>query len=507
VARLIVAATSGAEPAVHLECRGITKTFGSTVALDGVSLAVRAGSVHALVGENGAGKSTLGRVLAGIVAPDGGELSLRGAPVAFGSPRQALDHGIAMVAQELALVPRLTVAENVFLGAEPRRLGFIDRGELGRRYATLAGATGFDLPADSMVGRLPLAAQQQVEILRALARDAELIVLDEPTAALSGPDTARLHDVIRSLAAAGRTVVLVSHLLGEVLGLADTITILRDGRVIRTGPTAGETEASVVTAMLGRPLGQTYPAKRMPAPDAPAVLTVRDLAGPGIAGVSFELRAGEILGLAGLVGAGRSEIARAVFGAGPTTAGTVAANGATWDRPAGALRNGVVLIPESRATEGLMLGRPVRENVSLASITRLSRRGFVRRPVERTEVAGALERSEVAGGVERRAGTLSGGNQQKVLFARALMCRPRVLIADEPTRGVDIGSKHSIYELIAALAANGTGVILISSEIEEILGLAHRVLVIRRGRIAAELDGERTTEEAILQASFAAEVA
>jgi simple sugar transport system ATP-binding protein/ribose transport system ATP-binding protein len=256
--------------------------------------------------------------------------------------------------------------------------------------------------------------------------------------------------------------------------------------------------------MLGRPISQTFPDKRPVGRDAPVVLSVRDLAGRGIGGVSFEVRAGEILGLAGLIGAGRTEIARAIFGADPSTGGRVEAGGATWTGPAGALRQGVAMIPESRASDGLMLGRPVRENASLASIGRLSRGGFVVRGAERSETQAALDRSGVAGDIERPAGTLSGGNQQKLLFARAMMSRPRVLIADEPTRGVDIGAKRSIYELIAALAAEGTAIILISSEIEEILGLAHRTLVIRSGVIAAELADEAMTEEAILQAAFAA---
>jgi simple sugar transport system ATP-binding protein/ribose transport system ATP-binding protein len=500
-----VSETTGGEPPAHLEGRAIGKAFGNTIALDGVSLRIAAGSVHALVGENGAGKSTLGRIIAGVLQPDSGQLLLRGTPIDLRSPRQALDHGIAMVAQELALVPRLTVAQNVFLGIEPRRTLFTRPRELTRRFEELAARAGFALPADAPVGTLPIAMQQQVEILRALARDAELLVLDEPTAALSGPEAEKLHAIVRSLAASGRTVILVSHFLREVLDLADTVTVLRDGRVVRTGPASGETEASLVGSMLGRSLGQTFPDRRPPASDASAVLEVRDLVAPGVHGVSFTVRAGEIVALAGLVGAGRSEVARAVYGATARIGGDVSLLGASrWDRPAAALRAGIALVPESRTTEGLMLGRPVRENVSLASLWTRARAGFVRRRRERSDVASALEVCTVQAPAERAAGTLSGGNQQKLLFARATLTRPRLLIADEPTRGIDVGAKRAIYERITDIAAEGAAVLLISSETEEVLGLAHRVLVMRGGRIAAELTGDAMTESAILAAAFAA---
>ncbi|MFN8623437.1 MAG: sugar ABC transporter ATP-binding protein [Chloroflexota bacterium] len=493
----------GGEPAVLLECREIGRTFGSTVALDGVSVSFRKGSVHALVGENGAGKSTLGKIIAGVQPQDRGDLVRGGTPVHFRSPRAALEHGIALVAQELALVPRLTVAQNVFLGAEPKRAGFIDRGALMARYAALAAEAGFDLPGDVEAWRLPLAHQQQVEILRALARRADLIVLDEPTAALSGAEVEKLHAVVRALRAAGKTVVLVSHFLREVLDLADTITILRDGRLVRTGPAADETEATLIAGMLGRAATSTYPAKRLPEAGAPAVLAVRDLVAPGVRGMSFEVRAGEILGFAGLVGAGRTEMARAIYGAAPVESGVVELRGAdAWRNPRGAIKAGLAMIPESRKTEGLMLGRPVRENVSLAAIPTLTRGGFLRRGEERSVVGDALTRSAATASQEQRAGSLSGGNQQKLLFARALLTSPRLVIADEPTRGVDIGARASVYRLLADLAADGTAVILISSELEEVLGLAHRILVVREGRIAAELTGEGMTEDAILAAAF-----
>ena len=494
-----------ADAAAHLEVRGIGKSFGATRALDDVSITIQSGSVHAFVGENGAGKSTLGKIIAGVFPQDQGDLVLRGTTVSFGSPRRALINGIALVAQEVALVPRLTVAQNVFLGTEPRRAGFIDRRSLRDRFQRLAADTGFDLRAEAMVGSLAPAQQQQVEILRALAREADLIILDEPTASLSGAETERLHEIVRGLRSRGQTVILVSHFLGEVLDLSDTITVLRDGRVVRTGPTTDETEGSLVLGMLGRPISRTFPDKRPASTDAPIALSVDGLSAPGVEDVSLAARAGEIVGLAGLVGAGRTELARAIYGANPTTAGSVTvAGGALPGKPGASIRSGLVMIPESRKDDGLILPRPIRENVSLPSLGRLQRLGFVRRGAEGTQVRDVLERVTGTKLLDDSAGSLSGGNQQKLLFARALMIGPGVLIADDPTRGIDVGAKRDIYEVLVGLAAGGMAVILISNEIEEILGLAHRVLVMRSGRLVAELSGTDMTEEAIVSAAFGA---
>jgi simple sugar transport system ATP-binding protein/ribose transport system ATP-binding protein len=490
---------------VHLEVRGLGKSFGATRALDDISVEVESGTVHAFVGENGAGKSTLGKIIAGVFPQDQGDLVLRGSVVAFHSPREALMRGIAIVAQEVALVPRLTVAQNVFLGAEPRRAGFIDRRSLAERFTRLAAEAGFDLDGRAVVGTLSIAEQQQVEILRSLAREADLIVLDEPTASLSAREIDRLHEIVRSLRSSGRTVILDSHFLQKVLDLSDTVTDLSNGRLIRTGRAAAETESSLVAGMLGRPAARAYPLKRPASAESPVALSVRGLSAPGVHDVSLEVRAGEIVGLAGLIGAGRSELARAIFGSAPTTGGAVsfgdAPLGAT---PAASLRAGVAMIPESRKDEGLFLSRPIRENVSLSSLADVSRFGFVRRGAERTQVSGALERTAGTSLLEASAGSLSGGNQQKLLFARSLLVQPGVLIADEPTRGVDVGSKQDLYELLVRLAADGMAVLLISNEMEEILGLAHRIVVMRQGRLVAELAGEAMTEEAILAAAFGA---
>jgi ABC-type sugar transport system ATPase subunit len=512
VAGLIVPENDDNLQGVQVELRDIGKSFGGTRALEGISLTIGRGSIHALVGENGAGKSTLGKIIAGAHAPDSGQLLLAGEPVRFRSPRDAINAGVNLIAQELSIMGSLTVEQNVFLGVEPSQAGFQNRRELRRKYNELAASVGFALDGGANAGSLRTADKQKVEILRALCRNAQLIVMDEPTAALSRPDTDALHAVIRQLARSGTTVVLVSHFLGEVLELADEVTILRDGRLVQTAPAAGQTEESLMAAMLGRSLDATFPAKRPAPAGARVVLEVRDLVAPGVNGVSFELRAGEILGLAGLVGAGRTEVARAIYRANRVHSGTVTvgdkAGGGQIDvtgTPRRAMRAGVLMIPESRKDQGLMLDRSVRENVSLSTLAQVSRAGLVQPGAERRTVRDVLTRVDARGGGQSaRASSLSGGNQQKLLFARSLLSDPTVLIADEPTRGVDVGAKRAIYELLTALTDEGLGVLLISSDVEEILGLAHRVLVMRGGRVEAELTGEDATEAAVLGAAFGA---
>jgi ABC-type sugar transport system ATPase subunit len=497
-------APAGGKP--YLELLGVAKHFGGVQALDDVSLTVARGSVHALVGENGAGKSTLGRIVAGVLVADGGTVVLDGEAVAFHSPREALDHGVAAIAQEPFVVPQLTVAENVFLGREPRSGIVLRRRRLEREYVRLTDAAGFELPARLSAGRLRTAEQQKVEILRALSRDARLIVMDEPTAALSAHETEQLHAIVRSLAAAGTTVILISHFLREVLALADTVTVLRDGRVVRTARAAPETESSLVEAMLGRPLTSTFPPKHPVPADAPVVLTVQGLRAPGVEEASFEVRAGEIVGIAGLVGAGRTELARALYGAARVEAGTIdlGSGRAAGRSPRRSLDNGLAMIPESRKDHGLIFGRSSIENATLSHLGPLSSFGVVRRGAERMAGRGVLQRCDVRGaqfGAPVRA--LSGGNQQKVLFARTLLRTPQVLIADEPTRGVDVGAKRAIYDILVEQAAEGLAVVVISSELEEVLGLSHRVLVMRRGRIVAQLEGDAITEGSVLAAAFA----
>jgi rhamnose transport system ATP-binding protein len=491
---------------LELRVEGLSKSFGETRAVRDVSLGVLPGSVHALVGENGAGKSTLGRIIAGVIQPDEGTVVIDGEPVHLRSPRDALDRGIATIAQELALVPSLTAAENVLLGAEPRRLGFVRRRALVDEYARLAAAAGFDVPTDRPVAALSVAQQQEVEILRALSRDARLIVLDEPSARLSAAEAAKLRAIIRALADSGRSVLLISHFLEEVLAVADAVTVLRDGQVVRNAAASDETEASLIESMLGRELGAQFPERRPPPADAPVVLRATDLRGPGFSSVSLEVRAGEIVGLAGLVGAGRTEFGRVVAGAERAVGGTLEITGQarTFGTPREARRRGVLMIPESRREQGLFHRRPARENVSVSTVDELSLGGFVDLRRERRVTDDVLTRATVNAPGDTPVAALSGGNQQKLLFARALLARPLLLVADEPTRGVDVGAKRAIYDLIVALAAEGMGILLISSEIEEVLALSHRVVVMRAGRVTAQLSGDDITEEQILRAAFEA---
>jgi rhamnose transport system ATP-binding protein len=495
------AAPSGLE----VEVRGISKRYGGTRALDDVSLRVIAGEIHALVGENGAGKSTLGKIVAGAVPADDGQILVNGEPVSFRSPRDAIRHGIALIHQELALVPALSVLDNMFLGIEQVRASLVDRAAERERFAELAKRVGFTHSPATRVEALRVADQQKVEILRALVRNAKLIVMDEPTAALSRDEADRLLEITRDLRTSGVTVIYVSHILPDVLGLCDTITVLKDGRLVKTSPAGQETADSLVTAMLGRSMDLVFPAQTPPADDAPVVLSVRGLSRPPVfEDVSFDVRAGEIVGLAGLVGSGRTEIARAIFGADPAE-GTIEISGRGFRRrsPKAAIRRGLALLPESRKDQALAMIRPVKENVTMAHVDVVTHHGMLRHRFERETVATVLKSVDT-----RHAGqgipvsSLSGGNQQKVSFSKWLVKTPRVLLADEPTRGIDVGAKRAIYELIHSLAADGLGVLLISSELEEVLGLAHRVLVVRNGRIVLELAGSEADEETVMRAAF-----
>lgn len=489
---------------ILLTLSGVGKSFGGTTALEGIDLTIEAGKVHAFVGENGAGKSTLGKLIVGVHAPSAGSMMLDGAEVQFASPAQALERGLAGISQELSLMPQRSVLDNIALGREVMRGPFVDA------RATRAGVQAvmdrFDMPIDldAKVGDLPVVEQQKVEILRALGRDARLIVFDEPTARLPSDQVAPLLALVRQLAEAGTAVIYVSHFLEEILEASDTVTILRNGRLIRTGPTAAETHESLVEGVTGSVLGEQYPAIAAPAAGQAPVLSVAGLSRPGVfEDVSFDIRPGEVLGLAGLVGSGRSEIARAILGADPAQ-GRVTFRGA----PAGPtiaarLSGGMAIIPESRRDEGLMMNRPILENVTLPHLRRFSGALGLNRRRERD----AAQTQCAATGMKYAAlgdpaAALSGGNQQKILFARAALGDPALLIADEPTRGVDVGAKRSIYDLIAGMAARGKAILLISSEIEEILGLSHRVLVISRGRVAGELAEAELTESALMTAAF-----
>ena len=495
--------------APHIELENVSKSFGATRAVRDLSLEVHRGAVHAIVGENGAGKSTVGKIVAGVHRPDRGSVLLDGEPVAFRSPRDALAHGITVVAQELSLVPGRSVIDNVFLGDEPSWAGVVRTRLQRRRFDGLVERTGIEVPGDAVVADLPVAEQQKVEILRALGRRADLIVMDEPTARLSTEEAGTLLSIVSRLSQDGTTVILVSHFLDQVLQVADTVSVMRDGVLVSSRAAASETERSLVEAMIGRSLDTNFPAKAPPPAETPVVLDVRDMRRAAeLPAVSFQVRAGEIVGLAGLVGSGRSEILRAVYGADPRVGGEVLVCGRPTRRRSTrhAIGAGVGLIPESRKDQGLLMSRSIRDNVTLPHLGRLSRIGCVR-PGQEAQAA-----SEAAAAVDIRAASieqsvleLSGGNQQKSLFARWFLDSRRLLLADEPTRGVDIGAKRAIYDLIAGAAAAGLAVLFVSSEIDEVIGLAHRVLVVRDQAIVAELAGDQLTESRVLEAAFAAE--
>ena len=496
--------TAAAAPLVEL--RGVSKRFGGVQALTGIDLAVARGSIHALVGENGAGKSTLGKILAGVHRPDAGELQVEGRTVDYRSARDALTDGITIIAQEPTLVPQRSVLENVFLGVEDQHAGVIDRSALLHRYQTLVGRTGIELPPRKLARMLRVADQQKVEILRAIAREAKLIVMDEPTSALTLDEARLLFELVRQLQIAGTTIIYVTHFLAEALDLADTVTVLRDGRLIRTSAAADETPERLVLAMLGRTMGLAFPEKTPPPADAPVALSVRNLSRPPFVNdVSFEVRAGEIVGLAGLIGSGRSEVARAVFAADRVVSGSIAIAGVELRArsPRQAIDHGVAMLPEDRKGQGLLMLRSLVENITLPHLSDVSRAGLMEPRVEGRRAGDLLSRLDVRAKSPRvRVSTLSGGNQQKILFAKWLFRSPQVFIADEPTRGVDVGAKRAIYELLHSLAAQGIALLLISSEHEEVLGLAHRVLVMRGGRIVAEFTGQAMSENAVLSAAF-----
>ena len=489
----------------QLRLVSIGKRYSGTKALDDVSVELARGTVHALVGANGAGKSTLGKIIGGVIRPDEGQLFVNDRPVRYASPSEARIDGIATIAQELTPVPALSVIENVYLGIEPRRHGLVQRHRMRAQYAELVAEWGFELDGNVKVGALRTADKQKVEILRAVASDARLIVMDEPTSSLTSVETKTLHRMIRTLRERGRTIVYVSHFLDEVLELADMVTVLRSGRLVRTAPVTEETEESLVAGMFGAAAA----AENFEKPQrstAPVMLDVSGLDRRGVLrDISLQIRAGEIVGLAGLVGSGRTELARAIAGADPVDRGTIVVDGTVRriSSPADAMAAGMAFLPESRKDDGLFLELSLAANTTFADLRAVaSRFGVLRLAQERGKTTSLLNMLSVHPPTpSAKAANLSGGNQQKVMFARWLFRNPRVLILDEPTRGVDVAARAAIHQLINNLAAEGTAVLLISSEIEEVLGLAHRVLVMRRGSITTEF-GADPPLDAVMEAAF-----
>ena len=481
---------------------GVSKRFGRNTVLQDVSLEVAPGSIHAVVGENGAGKSTLMNILSGLHQPDGGRLLIDGEVARLQGPLDAIDRGISSVHQELSLFPNRTIAENIMVRREPSHYGFVQRAELEARAREALSRIGSTLDPSQSLSRLGIGEQQVVEIARALERSARLLILDEPTAALTDHDARRLLDVLRDLRAKGTAVLYVSHRLAEVLSIADTISVLRDGRLVATLPAAQATEDGLVRLMVGRD-PEPLAARSASAP-GPDVLVASNLGRPpAFADVSFSLRRGEVLGFAGLIGAGRTEVARAIFGADALVTGSMTLDGAPFRprSPREAIALGVSYLTEDRRALGLFLGLSLRDNVVAASQPAVaSRLGFLHPERLKEAAMGFLRRLDVRP-LEPlvEVANLSGGNQQKVLLGRWLMAAPRVFIADEPTRGVDVGAKSRIHAEIQALAQSGVSVLLISSDLREVLALSHRVAVFRAGRLVRILEAAEANEETVMR--------
>ncbi|MFZ0008485.1 MAG: sugar ABC transporter ATP-binding protein [Steroidobacteraceae bacterium] len=482
---------SAAADGCLLEVINVSKAFPGVMALQNVSLRLKCGTVHAVVGENGAGKSTLMNIIAGLHAPDRGELRLRGRPLRLRSPREALESGIAMIHQELNLMPSMSVAENIWIGREPvNACGLISHRELHRRTRELLGSLSIDIDPQAPLRSLSIAYRQMVEIAKAISYDSQLLIMDEPTSALTERDAERLFAIILGLKAQGKGILYISHRIEELFSVADEISVLRDGRHVGTDSPANLTRERIIRMMVGRELAQIVPAA--PARAGAVRLAVRELTlEPHFRDVSFELHAGEILGIAGLVGSGRSKLAEALFGVSPAGSGRILIEGSEVriGSPAAAIGRGVAFLTEDRRESGCFLTLSVLENLQIAVLGRdFVRLGFVRGRAL-TRACEAMSRSLAVRTPDQheRIENLSGGNQQKVLIGRWLLTSPRTLILDEPTRGIDVGAKAEIYQLIARLVERGAAVLMISSELPEILAMSHRIMVMHEGRITGIL--------------------
>ncbi|MUL44301.1 sugar ABC transporter ATP-binding protein [Streptomonospora sp. PA3] len=493
-----------------LRTRGLTKRFPGVLALDGVDFDLSPGEVHALVGENGAGKSTLIKVLTGVHAPDSGEVRYRGAPVRFETPLRAQQAGISTIYQEVNLIPLLSVARNLFLGREPRRLGLIDFGRMHRDAARILHDYGVEVDVTRPLDRLSMGARQMVALARAVVADARVVIMDEPTSSLEPREVETLFSVIGGLRERGITVVYVSHRLDELYRICDRVTVLRDGRVVHTGAMAGLERLRLISLMLGREMAQverqgatTFGGAHEQRAAEPVLVAEGLDAHRRLHGVSLAIHPGEVLGLGGLLGSGRTETARAIAGALPLRSGRVAVAGVPLRRrsAAAAIRAGISMLPEDRKGEGIVPELSVRENIALAAMPRLARFGLVsERRIDRV-VEVFVERLRIkCAGTRQKVAELSGGNQQKVLLARWLALNPKVLLLDEPTRGIDVGAKAEVQRLVDELAAEGLGVMLISSDLEELIEGADRVVVLKDGAVVGELSGGEVSEGALMQA-------
>ncbi|MDQ6656687.1 MAG: sugar ABC transporter ATP-binding protein [Actinomycetota bacterium] len=503
--------TDRTDTAPVLEAKGISKTFPGVKALQDVSVSFRGGEVHALVGENGAGKSTLIKLLTGVYQLDAGQLLYHGRPASFANPRAAQDAGISTIYQEVNLVPLQSGARNLFLGREPRTaLRLVDYKKMDRDAATLLAEFNIDADPSVPVATLALGAQQMICVARAISLKASVVVMDEPTSSLETREVETLFRLIERLKGAGIAVVYVSHRLDELYRICDQVTVLRDGKLVHSGPLSELPRKQLVATMLGRELLEQHSRSSIAGPldatveRAEPVLVATDLDRRGLLhDVSLGIRAGEVVGLGGLLGAGRSETAKAILGAQLIDSGTVMVDGdiIRSGSPARSIEAGVVLLPEDRKADGILPNLSIRDNIVLAALPRLSKRGIFSDSAANKLVDTFMKRLNIrAYGAAQKVGTLSGGNQQKVLLARWLCLEPKILMLDEPTRGIDVGAKAEVRRLIDELAEQGLGVLLISSETEELVDGSHRILVLRDGSIVDELGGSRLTEGALVQA-------
>ena len=485
-----------------LEVGQVTKQFPGVLALRGVDLTLYRGEVLAVIGENGAGKSTLMKILAGVQPADSGEICIDGQPVQFQSVREALAHGVALIHQELNLADNLDVSANIFLGREPLRFGLIDHDRVKRESREFLDAVGLEADPTTLVKKLPVGKQQMVEIAKALSVNARVLIMDEPTSSLSQRETENLFAVIKDLRARGVSIVYISHRLGEVKELADRVTVLRDGKNAGVLARAEINHDAMVRLMVGRDLSAFY--QNTPREPGVVALQATDLRTPVHPKhtLNFEVRAGEIVGMAGLVGAGRTELLQTLFGVTPAIGGTIAIDGEPVNpkTPNEAIAAGIALAPEDRKQQGVILEMAVRENMSLPSLRRDQRHGFLNRQKEAEITAKMIDQMRIkTPDAEQEVRYLSGGNQQKVVLGKWLAMKPFVLLLDEPTRGIDVGAKQEIYGLMEQLAADGVAILFVSSEMEEVLGMSDRALVMHEGRLAGELRRDELNEEAVMQ--------
>ncbi|MFN8485922.1 MAG: sugar ABC transporter ATP-binding protein [Anaerolineae bacterium] len=488
------------------QAQHISKSFGGVHALQDVHFEIVPGEVHALLGENGAGKSTLIKIMTGVYQPDAGEMALDGAAVRFGNTREAQNAGIAAIYQEPSLFPDLDIAENILVGRQPRGRGGIDWKRMYGEASALLERLGLALDPHTKARQLSVAQQQVVEIARALSLNARMLIMDEPTSSLTQNEVEELFTIVRQLRASGTAIIFISHRLEELFALADRVTILRDGQYVATRRVAEVTTEDLIRMMVGRHLGELFPKQDVPAGDV--ALAVEGLTVEGsFSDVSFELRKGEILGMAGLVGAGRTNVARAIFGIEPATAGVIKLDGkpVTIKSADAAMALGIGYVPEDRKEHGLVLPMSIGDNITLPVLSSFGRFGWLDRKREAKAAAVASQQLEVKmTGIDQLVAQLSGGNQQKVVLAKWLGTRPRVLILDEPTRGIDVGTKAAVHRLMSSLAAEGMAILMISSELPEILGMSDRILVMREGRLTGEFARADATQEKIMAAATTA---